>query len=82
MRKREQYASLFDLHRTEVWTLVTFPSGARMLATDPQPYLTKTGRGYKLPPRLWPHTTPRASRSGCSSPSPVPKTERKRRSKR
>jgi len=54
MRKREQYASLFDLHRTEVWTLVTFPSGARMLATDPQPYLTKTGRGYKLPPRLWP----------------------------
>jgi len=52
--KRETYTPLFDHRRTEVGTLVIFPSGARMLATYPQPYLTKTGRGYRIPPRPWP----------------------------
>ena len=50
----ERYEFLFDRHRTEVGTLVTFPDGTRRLSTDPQAYLTKTGRGYKLPPRIWP----------------------------
>jgi hypothetical protein len=50
----EQYAPLFDRHGAEVGTLVSFPGGTRRLATDPQPYLTKTGRGYKLPARIWP----------------------------
>jgi hypothetical protein len=50
----ERYAALFDQHGVEVGTLVTFADGMRTLPTDPQPYLMKTGRGYKLPPRLWP----------------------------
>jgi hypothetical protein len=50
----EQYAPLFDRHGTEVGTLVSFPSGTRRLSTDPQPYLTQTGCGYKMPPRIWP----------------------------
>ena len=55
MRKpTEKYELLFDRHRTEVGTLVSFPSGARVLSTDPRTYTKLERGGFKLRPRLWP----------------------------